>query len=162
MRGVAVPFILTLALGGCAAPGVRSRTQRDAELAAYTRQLAGITEEQAGKSAARNALSFHATDTTSDGRFATIRGTIANSSDEEVKGVRYVVRLLNFDGDFPRELESFQRELTLKVPPNGRRALHIEVESMYLGVTGGVRWAVNVRPVKFGNLEVEPPSGWKQ
>jgi hypothetical protein len=128
--------------------------QRDSTDAArsYVREVTGDLK-------GRGRLLVTTSGVTTDGRIAKIRGTVQNSFDEPVEGVRYVV-IVYEAGPTPKVLFRWQHEADTAIEPGERKAMSLNVESLYFGSSGGSRLRIDAQPVRLGSREMPPPEGW--
>lgn len=138
--------VATCALSACAA--------REAPVAtpAFLQTVQG--EEMASP------LRITTTDIAGDGRTMRIRGTVENTGAEPVEGIRYLVLFLS-DGQPPRVLGTYQKEVDTSLDPGERKGVSLDAESEYNGRTGFNPAAIIVTPVKQGGKAVAPPAQWK-
>jgi ankyrin repeat protein len=101
-------------------------------------------------------LQLFATDVTTDGRFAKIRGRVTNGYRERIDGIRYEVILMASDA--ARPLDTLRYEANTTIEPGQDAPMHLDVESMYFG--SDTRILIRASPVKIGGREMTPPPGW--
>jgi len=134
-------------------PACAGQQRSDDEIRSYVREVTGDDLKSAGR------LQVATSSLTTDGRVAKIRGTVQSTFDEPVDGVRYVVVVYDA-GATPRVLLRWQHEADTVLAPGERKAMRLDVESLYFGAGGGVRFTVEAHPVKLGGREMPPPEGW--
>ena len=145
-RMVAVATVAAL-LWSCAA-------QKDTSVAAARSHVGGKDAKHAGR------LQVSTSDFSSDGHIAKIRGAVANTFDQQVEGIRYVVTIF---GKEPSEklLDRWQSETDTTVEPGERVPMRLDVDSKYFGAELKARFTVQATPVKLAGQAVPPPDGWR-
>jgi hypothetical protein len=101
------------------------------------------------------------TDIAGDGRTMRIRGTVENVGRERVEGIRYLVLFMS-DGQPPRILDTYQREVDTAIEPGERRGVALDAESDYNARVGFNPAAIIATPVRLGGKPVAPPAEWKE
>jgi len=101
------------------------------------------------------------TDIAGDGRTMRIRGTVENIGRERVDGIRYLVLFLS-DGQPPRILDTYQREVDTALDPGERKGVALDAESDYNARVGFNPAAIIATPVRLGARPVAPPAEWKE
>jgi len=137
-------------LWGCAAP----KDTRVEAARTPVRAASGKDSKQAGR------LQVSVSDFIIDGRIGRIRGTVANTFDQPIEGIRYVVTIF---GKEPSEklLDRWQSETDTTVEPGERVPMRLDVDSKYFGAELKARFTVQATPVKLAGQAVPPPDGWR-
>lgn len=103
-------------------------------------------------------LTISTTDLTSDGRFAKVRGRVANPHSAAVDGIRYLVRVES-RGDEARVLDRFQFETNDRLAPGDNAAMRLDIESMYFSTAN--QMSIIAVPKNLGGQPVPLPADWK-
>lgn len=147
MRWTAVVMLAVAgALGGCAA-------ERPVATPAFIRM---VQDEEIA-----SPLRVTTTDIAGDGRTMRIRGMVENTASARVEGIRYLVLFLS-DGQPPRVLDTYQREVDTTLDPGERKGVALDAESDYNARVGFNPAAIIATPVRLGGQPVPPPAQWKK
>ena len=145
-RMVAVAAVAAL-LWSCAA-------QKDTSVAAARSHVGGKDAKHAGR------LQVSTSDFSSDGHIAKIRGAVANTFDQQVEGIRYVVTIYE-NGPSGKILDRWQSEADTTIEPGDRAPMRLDVESAYFGANWKARFTIEATPVKLAGQPVPPPENWR-
>jgi len=120
--------------------------------------MASCSTLRGGDSRPSDRLQLYPTEMTTIGARAVIRGTIENTFDKPVHGVRYLVTII--DTQTSQKVDVWQSEVDATLQPGQRAPLNLEVESESL-VGRNTRLKVKAEPAKVGSKSMPPPAGWK-
>ena len=120
--------------------------------------LASCAAQQRSGARADGRLRLRATEMTTTGAHAIIRGTIENTFDEPVYGVRYMVTV--YDTRTSKKVDVWQREVDATIKPGERAAVNLGVESQSM-LGRNTRLKVTAHAIKLGGTSIPPPAGWK-
>ena len=124
------------------------------------RRFVAVTPAAGEPDAAR--LSVVATDQSSDGRRLALRVVVRNDSDEPVRGVRLVLRLLAAPHAHARELDRFYRSMDIGIAPGARAMVRWDVYTVYAGEVGPTGFVLQAYAVERGGVTFPPPPGWRE
>jgi hypothetical protein len=147
----------TLAVAAVAASLWGCAAQKDTSVEAArppVRAAGGKDSKRAGL------LQVSVSDFIIDGRIGRIRGAVANTFDQPIEGIRYVVTI--YESEQPAKiLDRWQSETDTTLAPGERVPMRLDVDSASFGTDLKARFTVQATPVKLAGQPVPPPENWR-